>query len=530
MALSGLAACHHGEAGPASSPETLEHRRAIINGVADTNPAHGAVAALTYGQTSSAFCSATLIAPDVVLTAAHCVGWASPGVIFVYFGGDVEAGGQWVGVSKVMPHPRYSRQGFEWDIGLLRLSGPAPADATPIPALPAHLGLTVDDEGAEVEFVGFGRTESNTSGTKLTVPGSIARVCDGPEVCAYGGGGEVAPRAFAYSMSGGGPCSGDSGGPAFILRDGVEHVAGVTSYGDQDCVYYGVSTRPDSYASWIQAFVAGVEEDCSTAEDEDHDTLAGCADPDCDSYPACGPDACQATEPISCGQVVEGTTLGGTYQFRQYRHGDSRYGPLLGPERAFEVAVPPGVGVTARLTPGDSLAMDLFLVPSFGSSCATWDCLEVSARSGDAPEQIRFTADGDEVFLVVDTWDEPGPFTLELICDLTPEDCYNGLDDDGDGLIDCDDPDCAEDPYCLPPPENCANGIDDDGDGLIDCDDPDCKESRLCLPGPSKKKGCQQGGGGGTWLFLAALALLGFRVRRARTTRARRTTVRATTP
>ncbi len=123
------------------------------------------------------------------------------------------------------------------------------------------------------------------------------------------------------------------------------------------------------------------------------------------------------------------------------------------------------------------------------------------------------------------------------------ENCYNGLDDDGDGLIDCDDDDCAPTPtagqdviicggasanlaasapgdngsfdyewshglgagafktvsplstttftvtvtnaagcsataevtvtvnYC---PEVCADGIDNDGDGLIDCDDPDC--------------------------------------------------------
>ncbi|MFQ5976198.1 MAG: carboxypeptidase-like regulatory domain-containing protein [Candidatus Hydrothermarchaeales archaeon] len=49
------------------------------------------------------------------------------------------------------------------------------------------------------------------------------------------------------------------------------------------------------------------------------------------------------------------------------------------------------------------------------------------------------------------------------------EDCTNGIDDDGDGLVDCNDPDC---PPC--PPEDCNNGIDDDGDGLVDCQDPDC--------------------------------------------------------
>jgi hypothetical protein len=54
------------------------------------------------------------------------------------------------------------------------------------------------------------------------------------------------------------------------------------------------------------------------------------------------------------------------------------------------------------------------------------------------------------------------------------EDCSNGIDDDGDALVDCDDPDCSSDPNCAPLMENCSNGIDDDGDALIDCDDPDC--------------------------------------------------------
>ncbi|MBI4234124.1 MAG: hypothetical protein HY686_06770 [Chloroflexi bacterium] len=56
---------------------------------------------------------------------------------------------------------------------------------------------------------------------------------------------------------------------------------------------------------------------------------------------------------------------------------------------------------------------------------------------------------------------------------LQPENCNNGVDDDGDGLIDQDDPDCQVPPP--PPTENCTNGIDDDGDGLIDQDDPDCQ-------------------------------------------------------
>ncbi len=47
--------------------------------------------------------------------------------------------------------------------------------------------------------------------------------------------------------------------------------------------------------------------------------------------------------------------------------------------------------------------------------------------------------------------------------------CEDGLDNDGDGLVDGDDPDC------VPPPEDCDDGVDNDGDGLADGDDPDCQ-------------------------------------------------------
>ncbi len=50
----------------------------------------------------------------------------------------------------------------------------------------------------------------------------------------------------------------------------------------------------------------------------------------------------------------------------------------------------------------------------------------------------------------------------------TPEDCFDGIDNDGDGDIDCLDPDCNCDF------EICDDGIDNDGDGDIDEDDSDC--------------------------------------------------------
>ncbi len=60
---------------------------------------------------------------------------------------------------------------------------------------------------------------------------------------------------------------------------------------------------------------------------------------------------------------------------------------------------------------------------------------------------------------------------------LNPEVCDNGLDDDLDGFADCLDVDCAE---ACTYSETCDNGTDDDGDGFIDCDDQDCFSHQAC--------------------------------------------------
>src|SRR5207248_1198608 len=69
----------------------------------------------------------------------------------------------------------------------------------------------------------------------------------------------------------------------------------------------------------------------------------------------------------------------------------------------------------------------------------------------------------------------------------TPEVCDDGIDNDGDGLVDCSDPDCATFPACEPPHEICGNCIDDDGNGLTDFEDPACCEQSSTFPMVVKK-------------------------------------------
>lgn len=104
---------------------------------------------------------------------------------------------------------------------------------------------------------------------------------------------------------------------------------------------------------------------------------------------------------------------------------------------------------------------------------------------------------------------------------VVAEICDNGVDDDCDGLADCDDVDCSAGAACVdpcgdgicdvgggedpcscpedcgtPPPSeiDCANGADDDCDGLIDCDDLDCAGSADCPSCAPKNAPCTSNG------------------------------------
>jgi hypothetical protein len=83
----------------------------------------------------------------------------------------------------------------------------------------------------------------------------------------------------------------------------------------------------------------------------------------------------------------------------------------------------------------------------------------------------------------------PGP-------ENTVDACRDGIDNDGNGLIDCADPECQIFAICVgyvpgttPPPEpgwkpetdrQCSDGLDNNEDGLIDCHEVSCQRYRYC--------------------------------------------------
>ena len=99
--------------------------------------------------------------------------------------------------------------------------------------------------------------------------------------------------------------------------------------------------------------------------------------------------------------------------------------------------------------------------------CNDPDCAGAPVCGGDDDDTGPPPDDDDT--MPPDDDDDSGP---------QPEDCTNNVDDNGDGLIDCDDPTCGYHPACGG--EDCENQVDDNGNGLIDCDDPNCDGHPNC--------------------------------------------------
>ncbi|MGI5865233.1 MAG: S1 family peptidase [Myxococcales bacterium] len=285
------------------SPESAtlgQLSKPIVNGTIDNLPSHAAVVYLDLGMGA---CTGTLITPEVVLTAAHCLvndygRPISPSQVRVGFGTYISSL-QYRTVRELRLHSGYSSSGYSNDIGLLRLSQPV-TDVPPIPALPEHLAITQEDINSTVfTYSGYGVVDATNpwwpepATSRMKVTDLIDCYCDGARCtstqCTSGG----APNTFCYDQQPGGPCSGDSGGPAFITRDGVEYVAGVTSYGDRTCISWGCSTKVDRFARFIAEFL-GTLQPLGAACINPSDCQSGfCVDGVCCNT-ACSAGACDA--------------------------------------------------------------------------------------------------------------------------------------------------------------------------------------------------------------------------------------------
>lgn len=264
-------------------PRGLSSRQdAILGGAADTTTTTVFLLDLRFDTSAASICSAVLISPRVLLTAAHCVDPTFHNATTVTVRATNKSDtvnlmqSDMIDVTVISRHPSWTPadQQSDFDFAALLLAR-APSGVSPAPFLRA---LPAGAVGQALRVVGYGRTsvsDGTSSGTRRSVAVPVAAFTS---------------AALSYGSDGAsGICAGDSGGPSFL----GEAVAGIHSRTEGANCGRGVDIRVDSQLAFVDAFVATNDPPTCTA-DGVCSTGCGATDPDC----ACLADQrCEA----SCG-------------------------------------------------------------------------------------------------------------------------------------------------------------------------------------------------------------------------------------
>lgn len=238
-----LSACAPDEAAPSRASA------AIIGGApTEGDPAVVLLASYPPDHSVVDFCTASVIAKDVLLTAAHCLDPDThPGHSFgVFLGPDAspyETANtlipELVPVKEVVIHPDYDpAPPFTADIGIVLLGGPLSIEPLPVRRAALDAGIV----GQPARIVGYGQIKYQQLNTVRHEATTVVDSLGDADTVVVG---DLDHRS----------CIGDSGGPALVTIDGVEQIIGVDSYTElSGCLEPAHYRRPDVYTSFLDVY------------------------------------------------------------------------------------------------------------------------------------------------------------------------------------------------------------------------------------------------------------------------------------
>ncbi|MGZ3793193.1 MAG: S1 family peptidase [Bdellovibrio sp.] len=214
----------------------------------------GDVSYISYTVTQ---CTASAVAPKIILTAAHCI--SSDPNSFAQVPVHLPEGGtvNYKAVKTVI-HPDYNDSNQKPDLALVLLEAELPADIEilELPQKSEDLNLL------SISAAGFGRISG-----KQSVPGQVGipRKTELMVLDYF----TSTPNFHVDQSQGKGICQGDSGGPAMITKNEKTYVVGVASktihLKEEDgkevdfCNYQGLYVNVQYFMDWVQPTMASMD-------------------------------------------------------------------------------------------------------------------------------------------------------------------------------------------------------------------------------------------------------------------------------
>jgi len=228
----------------------------IVGGsdVAPESPMARGTVALIIDQ--NALCTGSLIAQDMIVTAAHCLNGAQNIQIVFSTQVDSESLSQAIPATRFAIHPQYdpANTGIdENDVAVLNFTGGLPQGFKPDLVLADDSLL---EAGATAVLAGYGITDAASQAGAGRLRETTVSLLD-PDL----GNSE----ALIDQSQGQGACHGDSGGPAFIKKGNTLYLWGITSRSypnsaPDDCSHQAVYTKIPDELSFIQTAVRMLRE------------------------------------------------------------------------------------------------------------------------------------------------------------------------------------------------------------------------------------------------------------------------------